>query len=566
MMPILMALLVAASIVWYLFVYDRDFTRDMLLAQARNNDLRGNQKMSAWFYNLAYEHSGKDENVAIELANQYKNAGNYTKAEVTLSNAIRSHATSELYTALCRTYVEQDKLLDAVALLENLPNDQIKAVLYAKRPVAPEPDHAPGFYTQYIQVALSNSQGITYYTTDGEYPSVTMPAYAEPIALSTGETQIYAITVGEDGLVSPVTILSYTVGGVIEPAVFMDPVVEAAARAAAGVEEEKILYTSDLWEITEFTAPAGAQTLEDLRMFAYLQTLNVAGWSFRNLEDIAAVSSLNTLVMKDCKIDADALKALTRMQELTNLTMDNCGLSTVADLAGAPKLTYINLANNTIRNLDVFSSMTQLQELDLQHNALTGLDAIGTLPNLGKLNVSYNALTTLAPLSGCSRLYSLDASHNALTNVDGITGLTLLDSLSLDYNQLTDITPLGGCMTLTKLSISNNSITDISRLGALMKLDSLDFAYNQVAELPEWDESAALRSITGSHNAITALDHLAVLKNLSYVYMDYNQLTAVDCLSECYKLVQVNIYGNEVADVSALTDHGIIVNYDPTVK
>ena len=108
LVPMLLAFLLIFSIGWYLFVYDRDFTRDMLLQQARNNDLRGNTSMSSWFYNLAYNYSGQDENVAIELANQYKSAGNYTKAEVTLSKAIRSGATKELYMALCKTYVEQD--------------------------------------------------------------------------------------------------------------------------------------------------------------------------------------------------------------------------------------------------------------------------------------------------------------------------------------------------------------------------------------------------------------------------------------------------------------------------
>ena len=82
------------SIGWYLFVYDRDFTRDTLLGQARYHDLHGNSRMSAWFYDMAYDYSGRDENVAIELANQYIADGNYTKAEVTLSNAINAGGTT----------------------------------------------------------------------------------------------------------------------------------------------------------------------------------------------------------------------------------------------------------------------------------------------------------------------------------------------------------------------------------------------------------------------------------------------------------------------------------------
>lgn len=51
---------------------------------------------------------------------------------------------------------------------------------------------------------------------------------------------------------------------------------------------------------------------------------------------------------------------------------------------------------------------------------------------------------------------------------------------------------------------------------------------------------------------------------LTHVYMDYNLLTNIDALADNYCLVQVNVFGNEIEDVSALRQHDIIVNYDPT--
>ena len=166
----LLALLVVASVFWYLFDYDRAFTRDFLLKEARVNDARGNSALSSWFYKLAYTHSGNDEDVALELANQYKSDNNYTKAEVSLSKAISATPSARLYTALCKAYVEQDKLMDAVALLANIPDQRIHAELEAARPTAPTPSQAPGFYNTYASIALSSSSGTIYYTTNGEYP------------------------------------------------------------------------------------------------------------------------------------------------------------------------------------------------------------------------------------------------------------------------------------------------------------------------------------------------------------------------------------------------------------
>ena len=80
LIPVALALLILVSIFWYLFDYDRVFTRDTLLSQARFHDLNGNSRLSSWFYTLAYNFSGHDQDVAIELASQYRADGNFTTA------------------------------------------------------------------------------------------------------------------------------------------------------------------------------------------------------------------------------------------------------------------------------------------------------------------------------------------------------------------------------------------------------------------------------------------------------------------------------------------------------
>ena len=41
LVPFLLLVLIFASVVWYLFSYDRAFTRDTLLSQARYQDMNG---------------------------------------------------------------------------------------------------------------------------------------------------------------------------------------------------------------------------------------------------------------------------------------------------------------------------------------------------------------------------------------------------------------------------------------------------------------------------------------------------------------------------------------------
>lgn len=564
LVPLLLAALIVVSVGWYLFVYDREFTRDFLLSQARYNDLYGNSRLSSWFYDLAYEHSGRDENVAIELANQYKADGNYTKAEVTLSNAIKNKGTVELYSALCKTYVQQDKLMDAVAMLENIADPAMKQALDKLRPSTPTASHESGFYSQYIDVALTSSSGTLYYTVDGEYPSIDGSIYSTPIELEPGETTIYAISVADSGLVSDPVVVGYTIGGVIEPAVFEDDAVEAAIREVLGVTESKILYTNELWDITEFTVPANAQSLADLELMPYLKSLSIHDLALGTLTDLSSMSKLQTLDLSGCTFPPEELEIIANLPSLNNLILSDCSLSTIAALEGAQNLTKLDLSSNTLRNLEAISGMTGLRELNLKHNAVTDLSYLSNFTNLETLDISFNAITDLRPISACVKLNWLDAGNNQLANANGVEELPLLTYLSLDYNQLTDISVLSKCLELTNLSIANNQIHNITSLSSLVKLDILDFSYNAVETLPDWQEGCTLRTIDGSYNTLLSIDNLSKLDNLSYVYMDYNKLTSVNALANNYRLVQVNVYGNDIDTVAELTEHDIIVNYDPT--
>lgn len=562
--PLLLAALVIASIFWYLFIYDRAFTRDILLKEARVNDARGNSALSAWFYRMAYSHSGNDEDVALELAQQYKSDGNYTKAEVSLSQAIKSSPSAALYTALCSTYVDQDKLMDAVALLANVPDENIRTQLEQRRPTAPTAAQDPGFYNSYISVELTSSSGTIYYTTDGEYPSIQSQPYSEPIKLPLGETILYCISVDDNGLVSPVSVLSYTVGGVVEPAIFMDADMEFAIRDTLGITRTESLYTNDLWTITEFTVPEQVWTLEDLSKLTHLESLTITNLPNGSLADLASLTELKSLDLSGCRFSASELRVLEKLPNLQKLVLSNCALSTIADLENLTGLTYLDISNNTIRNLEPLMGMTGMRELYMQLNAITNLEALTSMYELEKLNISFNSVSSLIPLGVCGKLSWLDASNNTISSVNGIANLQLLQTLKLDYNQLSDVSPLGACIQLKELSFTNNTIYDISTLASLTNLETFDFSYNNISALPSWPQNCALRVIQGAHNQVNSLYSLGGMPNLTYVSMDYNSLTDISNLANCVSLVQVNVYGNSISDVSALTQHSIIVNYDPT--
>lgn len=567
LVPLLLVFAIIFCIVWYLFVYDRTFTRDFLLSQARYSERKGNHELAAWFYARAYAQAGDTDAVALELAEQYLSSGNYTKAEYTLSGAIADGGGVELYIALCKLYVEQDKLLDAVTMLASVTNPEIKGQLDEMRPASPTVSPEPGFYSQYISVAVSAEEGNLYVTTNKQYPSISKDAYSQPIALSAGENTIYALSVAENGLVSPLAIFGYTVGGVIEKVTFADPVFEVAVRLLLNAPEEQELYTNDLWTITSFTMPEDVQNYSDLQYLPYLQSLTIWDGVSGQLENLSAMPNLTELNIMNMNVSQKEFEVITSLRLLESLTLNNCSISNISGIENLTALSFLYMGNNTIRNITPLSSLQNLLQLYLPHNALTDLTALSELASLNSLDVSYNSLTSLTPICGIQTLTWLDARNNGITSLAGMERLSGLQYLAIAYNSVTDVNVLSACTDLIELNISNNAIEDITGLATLTKLVNFDFSHNQVTELPALPTDCKLVTIDGSHNLLLSLDPLSGLQYLNNVFMDYNEeLESVESLAACHTLIQVNVYGTKVTDVDALRAMSVIVNYDPTQK
>jgi len=562
-LPILLGLLVVCSIIWYLGVYDRDFTQDMLLSQARFFDENGNHNIAAWFYDLAYKQSNNDEAVAIELAEKFKETGNFTKAEYTLSNAIADGGSVDLYIALCKTYVQQDKLLDAVTMLENVADPAIKQQLEALRPQVPVPAPAPGFYSQYITVSVECASGTLYVTTNKEYPSTADTPYTEPVQLVGGENTIYALAVGDNGLVSKLAVFGYVVGGVVEEVTLSDSAIDSMVRQLLGKAAGDSLSSAELWTITTATMPAAATNYADLQYLPYLNTLTIENGSFDSLNGLSFLTYLSELTIRNSVLSASDLSTIASLPNLRKLTLEGCSLSSITNLAAAQHLTYLNLSNNAIRDLTVIAGMTKLEALSLAKNAVTDLSQLSGLSSLQELDVSYNSLTSIAPLVNCKNLWAMDISHNAIASLEGIDTLKNLSVLKADYNNLTDVSLLAANTALAKLDLSHNALTSISALSGLNSLETFLFDYNEVSALPTFNHDCALVSISGSYNKLTSVDALAGLQKLNNVIMEYNDIASVDALASCHHLIMVNVFGNPVKDVTALTSQSVIVYHTP---
>lgn len=563
----MLILMIIFSICWYFLQYDTTFTHDLILSYARQQDAKGHYSFSAWLYDLAYQQH-RDSLVIIELSNQYKAQGNYTKAESTLTKALSKDASVEVYIALSNLYVEQNKLRDAVLLLDKVSDPDIREQLQSLRPEAPISNAASGTYMQYISVEFSG-QGTLYVSTNADYPGIANDLYKGPIQLSDGQTTIFAVSVGENGLVSPLSVYHYVVGSVVEEVIFADPAFEVAIRTQLGVDENYVIYSNILWDLKAFTVPSDAVTCQDLRWIPYLENLTIINASVDDLTALQELTSLKKLTIVGTRISDTDLKIIADRPILQELILNDCGISSIDALSQCTTLTHLDLSNNAIRDITALTSLTRLMSLSLRSNAVIYADALTEFSHLQQLDLAYNSLTTTEPLGMLTGLVKLDVSANDLMNLNGLGTLYKLKEFSASYNNLTDISILRNSTMLETLNVSHNTLLNIDVTAKLNNLIRLDFSYNEVTYLPKFDTACALQIIDGSYNALTSLNQLSKLENLTHVYMDYadinsnSSLSNIDSLQHCSKLEEVHVYGTKVRNVTKLTSKGILVRYTP---
>ena len=559
---ILIAALLAGT-AWYFFMYNPSLTAGVLRSWGDGAMKSGNYTSATRWYSWAVRLQPEEQDLSVSLANAYRATGNYTKAEYYLTNAIAAGGSTEVYMDLCRVYVEQDKLLDAVAMLDQVVDPAIRSQLDAQRPEAPTADLEPGFYSQYMTVTLSSGPNTMYTSVTREYPSTATP-YTAPIELGLGETTISAVAVNELGLVSPLSVFGYTVAGVVEDVVLEDGALDACVREKLSRSPGSVLTTADLWSITELEIPAEVQDLSQLSLFDELTSLTIRDRSTIDLSFLSGLQKLTRLDLSGCAIDAEQLPFIGVLSQLEEVHLSGCGLSTLSGLEGLANAKYLDLSVNSLSDLSPLMGCTRLETLNLQHNAVSSFKVLGHLTELRELNLANNSLADLSPVSSCRKLEQLNVSTNLLTSLSGIGNLTALQTLDASYNDLTDITGIGSCTALTEVNLSNNILESMDEMVSLVNVVNMDVSYNDILSIPDFPDDAKLASFNGCHNFFEDVSGLADLASLNYVYLDYNNISDISVLAGCYNLIQVNVFRTNVSDVSALKDMDVIISYNPT--
>lgn len=543
-LPIILILALIIGACCFFLIVRRDLTESIFVYWGEHFYEAGRFSRAVSFYKAAMHFAPKDADLAIRLADAYKKSGNYTKAEYTLVSAITQIPDSvQLYVALSKTYVEQDKLLDAETMLGRITNDAVRTQIDALRPAAPVIEPESGNYSEYIDVTVTGASGTVYAVCNSDFPASEQDVYTGPISLEAGESKIVALSVAENGLVSDAVYAGYTVGNVVEEVKLADAGMDAYVRELLGKTAGSAIMSDELWAVEELDLPDTVASLEDLPYFTGLHSLSLHHGTGLDLSVLSRLPTLRTLDLSGCTLSTAVMNTIVTLSELTSLNLSGCAVAEIDALIGLQKLETLDLSNNTVSDLTALSALLALREL----------------------NLTNNPITSLSNLKNCTELETLYAGQCAITRIAGLADHTKLKTLVLSGNKITDISALAGCMAIETLDLSGNSISDISVVSGFKKLVDLNVSSNQITDLPQFDADTPLWHVDISHNQIESLAGLEGNLAVNFINADYNRVKSVAKLESCIMLVRMNLWDNPVDadEVKQLQDIGILINYNP---
>ena len=542
---VLLVVAIIGAACWFFLVQRPDLTMSVFAHWGDYFYDAGRYNRAVSLYETACKLSPNNANLPVRLAQAYINSGNYTKAEYTLVSAITNNPESvQLYVALSKTYIEQDKILDAEQMLDRITSADVKAQIDALRPNAPVLSPESGYYSEYIDVAVTATGGTAYLAVNQDYPSIETDAYEAPVTLEAGDSKVVVVTVAENGLVSDAVYGGYTIGSVVEEVKLSDSALDGYVRELLGKSASDTIMSDELWELEELTLPEGVQDISDLTRFAGLKTLTIQNATGLDLSVLPQLTTLQTLDLSGTTLPTSTLDAIGTLPELKKLVLQGCAVTAINPLVGLSNLEYLDLTNNSVSDLTAITALEHLKDLYLTNNPVKSITYLNSCLELERLHIENCGVSRLSSLAGNTSLQELYASNN----------------------EISDISVLCDCVSLSVLDISDNQVKDVSVIANLPELTYFLASHNQIESLPAFDTAnCKLVRINVNNNQLTDLSPLKGLPALNYIFADYNQISDISGLEDCPLLTQLNLFDNPVNEeqVKALQEIGRIVNYTP---
>ena len=300
----------------------------------------------------------------------------------------------------------------------------------------------------------------------------------------------------------------------------IDNTVESELKKAQGLKKFVLQGCSDV-DLVKLCA-----------MFPDMKSLQVnEGENIKNLAPLAGLKKLEYLGLSDC--------AAT-------------DLSPVADLTG---LKTINI-NAAMRDLSWMEKLVNLTMVSVGSENLTSLKGLPKLSQLKHIVISGGAPDDLTPIvEALPNLVTLDLRDMTLPDLTPLTRLSLLENLQLYCTKLKDFSPLARCSKLVKLYYYGTEGADFATLGKLTQVQELEGGMSDLVNIDWIVNLPNLKSFTTFSEAVKDFSPLAKthLHVLHFLQMDKSGAIDLASVAKIAELKELSLEDMEVTNFESLS-------------
>ena len=298
------------------------------------------------------------------------------------------------------------------------------------------------------------------------------------------------------------------------------------------------------WELSDLSPLANLSSLEklsvrgtsveDLSPLAKLTALRELYVEYSRVSDITPLNNLRRLSHlglngngQNSNQGISDLAVISRMSNLSWLSLGDNEVSELTPLSGLNKLEYLGVWNNDVKSLAPLDGLPSLRQIDANENRLTKIE-LSNLVRLDWLHVQGNAIQDLEGFGGAPNLNGLFLDRNPIVDLDGIETFTRIRHLGLNYTGFNELAQIKGLRNLGDLGLERNDLRDISPLSALTRLWYLNLRDNQLSQLGETFDLYGNTDIDLDGNPLLCSELEKVRASGTYANIRFNQSCSED--------------------------------------
>jgi Leucine-rich repeat (LRR) protein len=286
--------------------------------------------------------------------------------------------------------------------------------------------------------------------------------------------------------------------------------------------------------------------------------LNLSGSSIRDLNFLAELPDLVTLILDDC--DVLDLPDLSGFQNLRKLCLNKSLIQDFEPVRQLPQLEELSLQENAIANIDWLSEMVGLKKLDLAFSSVLDIGPLAHLRNLEWLSLEKTKIQDISALRGLP-IRHLDLTMSKVADLEPIFTNSCLETLLGNHIRLAEFRPSPKWKALKHLSIHGASV-DGKLLESLPSLEWLDISRTDLQDFSFLKKLNGLKGLGLEYTAFANLQDISHLNSLEYLNIrDTAPYNGLELLAEM-PLKDLRLFGKQFADLRPIGELSTLQRLD----